>query len=117
MTVIIVVSLALGIGANTMIFSLVNGFLLRQPPYPDPNEVTMVWFVPPNAPAQARGGANRQNCFVLIERTHSFDHLGCFWPTSANLPGEGQGGAPPELLQGQSVTAELLPAVGVNPVI
>jgi flagellar biosynthesis protein FliR len=42
-TFIIVISLALGIGANTLVFSLVNGILLRAFPYPEPERLVMLW--------------------------------------------------------------------------
>ena len=60
-TAIVVLSLALGIGANTMIFSLVNAMLLRSLPYSDPVRIMILWFTPPGKPDQRNVGTNA-NC-------------------------------------------------------
>src|ERR1051325_1206889 len=67
MTSIVIVSLALGIGANTMIFSLVNQFLLQPLPYPNSERITILWFQPPNAP-NGRAPATRENCMAIRSR-------------------------------------------------
>src|SRR5688572_27942218 len=104
-TAIIILSLALGIGANTMIFTLVNGFLLRPLPYAEPDRVMAVWFTPPNAP-EARNIANRQNCVAVRERNTIFEQVSCVWIQPANLAGDGAVGALPELISGQYASAD-----------
>src|SRR6266404_8949190 len=47
LTIVIVLSLAIGIGANTAIFSVVNALLLEPLPYPDPNRLAILWLRSP----------------------------------------------------------------------
>ncbi len=98
-----------------MIFTLIDGFLFRPLPYPNPDRIAAVWFTPPNAPPQARNIANRQNCRAVRERNKVFEHVGCGWPQTANLAGDGSVGSTPELLPGIFITADLPLALGVNP--
>jgi putative ABC transport system permease protein len=116
-TAIVVLSLALGIGANTMIFSLVNALLLRSLPYSDPARVMVLWFTPPGHPEQNAGATNAE-CQVLRERTQSFEHIGCARPyVPMNLSDENQDAEAAERLIGQQFTADLTASLGVKPVI
>jgi putative ABC transport system permease protein len=54
-TAIAALSLALGIGVNTAIFTLVNTILLGSLPYPEPNRVVAIWAVPPQHRSTGRG--------------------------------------------------------------
>jgi predicted permease len=82
-----IITLAVGIGANTAIFSFVNAILLRQLPYPDPERLAIVW--------SGLGYANRApfstyELFQIRQRTKEFDQVGGIWVTNGALPGEGQ---------------------------
>ena len=116
MTAIIVVSLALGIGSNTMIFSLVNQFLLQPLPYPESGRLALLWFQPPNAP-NGRATATRENCMAIRARQKVFQAVGCFVGQNANFGDDRQAGVEPELLQGQWLTADLPQVIGVNPLM
>jgi hypothetical protein len=56
-------SLALGIGANTVVFRLINGTLLRPLPFPDPSKMVVIWSVPVNRPDQ-RNSVNVSSYFA-----------------------------------------------------
>src|SRR5262245_45245379 len=67
--------LALGIGANILIFSLVDSILLRSLPYPNADRLAMVRFVPPNQPDQ-RLGTNSGSYFFVREQNRVFEMMG-----------------------------------------
>ncbi|MBO0861500.1 MAG: ABC transporter permease [Chloracidobacterium sp.] len=102
-----VLALALGIGANTAIFSVVNAVLLRPLPYYDPQRLVWVAEVMP-------GGEEIYAAADYIhwrEQSKSFDHLIAFTPGSIYLTGRGE----PEQLDSIRATANLFPALGVAP--
>jgi len=111
-TSIAVLTLALGIGANTAIFSVVNAVLLRPLPYADDERLVTIWGKLPAA------GVKR--LYVSIpefvdyrERTRSFTQVGVYAGTEFTLTGRGEA----ERLNGAQVSANLLPLLGVNPVL
>jgi putative ABC transport system permease protein len=67
-TAVAVVSLALGIGANTRMFSVVHAGLIRSLPYPDSDRLVFVWFTPPNHPDQKRA-STAADFFALREQS------------------------------------------------
>jgi putative ABC transport system permease protein len=108
----VVFSLALGIGANTAIFSLVNGVLLRPPDYRQPDRVVAIDQV---IPKFARlYPALPINPGILMEwrrQAKSFESIGMMQPSSFNITGGGE----PELLTGARVSANLFTVLGVQP--
>ena len=111
-TVAAIGTLALGIGANTTIFSLVQTMLLRPLPYQNPDQVVMVWEdataagFPRNTPAPAN-----YNDWRAMNR--SFTDMAATGFAFANLTGDG----PPELVIGRRVTANFFSVLGVQPVL
>jgi putative ABC transport system permease protein len=109
-----VIALALGIGANTAIFSVINGVLLRSLSYAEPERIVMVWET------NAMGGGNRQNVvspanFLDWQRqSTSFEQMAAVWDLSANLTG---GTGDPEEIKGQFVSQQFFSALGVQPVV
>src|SRR5262247_1928821 len=82
-TIIIIVSLALAIGANTMVFSLVNAILLRSLPYSEPDGLVELWFTPPGRPEQ-QGRANAGICMDLPAKDSFFTAAGCYIGVAGN---------------------------------
>ncbi len=112
--VLAVITLALGIGANTAIFSVVNATLLRPLPFKDPERVVMVWgFLPKMALTADQLPGSSGNFVSLREQNQTFENLSAFRSWSWQLTGGGE----PELLHGSRVSADFFPAVGVNPVL
>jgi putative ABC transport system permease protein len=108
--VVAIVALALGIGANTAIFSVVNTVLLRPLPYKNPERLVMVWEenskqgFPRDTPAAA-------NYIDWRDQNHVFEAMAAMAEISFNLTGAGE----PERIDGQRVSASLFRLLGVNP--
>jgi predicted permease len=111
-TAIALLTLALGIGANTAIFSVVNAVLLRPLQFKDPEQLVIVWEdatyagFPRNTPAPA-------NYIDWKNQNQSFSDMAATAETSFNLTGDGE----PERVTAHSVTANFFPLFGVQPLL
>ncbi len=108
-TLIAVLTLALGIGANTAVFSVVNSLLLRPLPFPDSERIAYVWSS--NERASEESSLSPHNFTDLRTRSQSFDGHSAFRYTSFALTGNGM----PESLSGVTASADLGRVVGVAP--
>ena len=108
-----VIALALGIGANTAIFSVINGVLLRSLAYADPDSVVTVWerSVRGTRPTNVVSPANFLD---WQKQSTSFEHMGAVMEQRANLTG---GGGDPEEIKVQFVSQPFFPALGVQPLL
>jgi putative ABC transport system permease protein len=110
--IIVVLALALGIGANTAIFSVVNAVLLRALPFPDPGRIVMVWSPNPQVIAGVDElPPSNADLKDWREQNHVFESLAGFTSRQFNLAGQGD----PERVGGAEVTVDFLPALGVKP--
>src|ERR1051325_5239471 len=107
-TMVAVITLALGIGANTAIFSVVNGVLLRPLPYRDPSRVVLLSEKTPRFPILS---ASWQNYKDWRDQSHSFESVGAVRNTAMTLSGTGDA----ERLPAQMVTANLFEMLGITP--
>lgn len=109
---VVILTLALGIGANTAIFSVVKSVLFAPLPYPQPDRLVMVWETKP-AQGRDRNVVNPQNYFDWQSRSKSFSALGLYTWQTMTLTGGGQ----PENLMGRAVTPNVFEILGVRPAL
>ncbi|HKE84230.1 MAG TPA: ABC transporter permease [Vicinamibacterales bacterium] len=113
-TLAAVLSLALGIGANTTIFSLINSSLLADLPYREPERLVAVWTSLVDRPA-ARNGSTGANYLAWKEQARSFDAFGANFGFTMNI-GTAEDGAPAERIEGGKFTASMWDVLGVRPI-
>jgi predicted permease len=108
----VILSLAVGIGANTAIFSVVNGVLLRPLPYRDPGRLFSIHEVVPKlAYLYPALPVNLNHYFEWRKRASGIESIALIRPGSANLTGAGE----PELLTSARVSANTFRVLGINP--
>ena len=107
-TLIAILTLALGIGANTAIFSVVNGIVLRSLPYADPEHLALISI--DRRDLGSRFTMSRADYFILKENMQSFEKLAEFRTERLNMTG----GREPERIVGTWATAEFFSTLGVD---
>lgn len=108
--VIAILTLALGIGANTALFSVVNGVLLNPLPYPRPNEVVSASSRTPDFGQSSISYPDFQD---WARENRSFEALAAYRQTSFNMVGQGE----PERVSAMEVSSVFFPMLGVNPML
>ncbi|MBD0372858.1 MAG: ABC transporter permease [Pyrinomonadaceae bacterium] len=109
-SIIAVLTLALGIGANTAIFSVINGLLLRPLPFPRPEQIVKVSQVDAKGQKMQFSDANFDD---LSAGTSSFESMAQYATRAVSL----SGGSEPVRTQGAVVTSGFFNTLGVNPII
>jgi len=117
-TVAAVVSLALGIGANTLIFSLLDSTFLKPLAFPDPDRLAVIWTVPVENPDQP-STASISTYFAFRDRATSFESVGAYNGAACGVGtlGAEQDGAPAERILGQTLSPSLFRSLGVKPLM
>ena len=110
-TAAVVLTVALGIGATTAIFTVVNAVMLRPLPFADPDR--LVWVAERNDRLNLQTfSASVLNYLSWKEQAHSFETLGAVGFASFNLTGQGE----PEQLTGGTLSPSIFPLLGLAPV-
>jgi putative ABC transport system permease protein len=110
LTIVAILTLALGIGANATIFSAVNAVLLKPLPYPRPEELVGIWETTKSGD---RTNLSYPNFLDLRNQTHAFEQM----PGVLEAQVAMAAGAEPVKLQAAAVSAELFDCLGVKPVL
>src|SRR6185437_8351596 len=110
LSIVATIALALGIGANTAIFSVVNAVLLRPLPFPN-SDALMSVFETDSVRGGVRGSYSYPNFFDLRDQNHVFEHVAAYHDNDFTLTGQGQ----PVMLHGAMASADLFSVLGVTP--
>src|SRR5262249_42878974 len=112
-TAMALAALALGIGANTAIFSVVNAVMIARMPYESPDRLVMVWEVSPRS-GNRTNVVNPINFLEWQARNHSFERIAALVPRNASLGGaEGE----PEQVDSMIASDGFFEILGVKPMM
>lgn len=110
-TALTLITLTVGIGATTLIFSVVDGVLLKPLPYPQPGRLIGVWYTTPKIAIKNLNMAPFLY-FINREQNKTLEDIGAYAGDSLSVTGSGE----PEHVRGLDVTQAVLPLLGVKPV-
>ena len=116
LTAVAVATLAIGSGAATAMFAVVNGVLLEPLPYPEADEVVAIWHDAPGAGFPLEDGgllASASMWFTYADENRVFENIGLWTPGLATVTGDGE----PEEVPRVAVTTGVLEALGVPPLL
>lgn len=111
-TIITLITLAVGVGASTAVFSVVESVLLKPLPYSHPENLVGVWLAAPgvNIPDLTLGPSNY---FIFREQNRAFEDFGLYSGDSVSITGAGE----PEQVRALLVTDGTIPTLGVAPML
>ena len=111
-TAIALLTLAVGIGVNTAVFSVFNGVLLRPLPYPEADRITMMWLDNRRQAIKEDIGSY-PNYRTWREQSASFAHVAAYSPSNFTLTGADE----PERIPGAQTTANFFDVIGLRPAL
>lgn len=111
-TAITLITLAAGVGGNTVVFSVLEGILLKPLPYPNPSELIGVWHSAPGVNISDLNMAP-SNYFIYREQNQTFQDIGVYQRDAVSITGL----AEPERLDALDVTDGILPLLGIPPML
>src|SRR3974390_527278 len=105
--------MALGIGANTAIFSGVHAGLLEPLPFREPQRLVQIWHVPPQTsfPGMTRFAVSAANFLDWQKQNHVFEEMAIYSGAGFDITGEGR----PESIRASTVSAKFFSVLGVQP--
>src|SRR6266850_1296234 len=109
-TLVAIIALTLGIGANTALFSVVNAVLLRSLPYSDGERLAIVWEHRKSGSGNLQNVINLGNFYDWKDQNSVFVDMAAFFDRNVNLTSDGE----PEEVPGQIATTNLFSVLGVN---
>ena len=114
-TIVAVIVLALGIGANSAIFSVVNAVLLRPLPFQQPEQLVQVWHTPPQSsfPGMTRFSVSPANYLDWENQNHSFEQMAIYGFADYNLTGKGD----PESVMAIRVSPNFFSVLSAQPLL
>ena len=111
-TAITLITLAAGVGANTVVFSVLEGVLLKPLPYPNPQELVGVWLTAPGIQLK-EAELSPSDYFIYREQSKTFQDIGLYQGDSVSVTGV----AEPEQVPALRVTDGTLPLLGIPPLL
>ena len=109
-TIVAVLTLALGIGVNSAMFSLVNAVLLRPLPFADPDRLVMLYETRPD---RSQNTVSGHEFNAWREQSHLFEQIAIYNYAPFNLTGGGE----PQIVMSMLVSGDFFPAMGVQPIL
>jgi len=107
-----VLTMGLGIGANTAVFSVIHALLLREPPYTDPSRLASLWQSLPKA-GEIRLGTSPAEYLDYRDRNRACASIAGYYRTAFDLTD----GYEPDRIKAACVTASLFPTLGIAPLL
>jgi putative ABC transport system permease protein len=118
-TAVAAISLALGIGANTLVFSLVDAALLRPLSLPQPDRLVTIWNIPDPTKPDRLGTHSITRYVAFRDTAHSFESVAAHNGIACGIKSLGftEDGIPPERILGQTVSPSMFRTLGVQPIL